>query len=88
MATNITVSDNQGRTLTITSNNDTVDLGNDPSGARMFKVDTPYVINPALTINPDYFAPGTANINGLDHSAQSIMVCEHSGQSVEIHLRG
>lgn len=88
MATNININDNQGRTLTITSTNDTIDLGNDPAGTRMFKVDAPYTITPVLTRNPDYYTPGDANINGINHNAPTIMVCEHPGQSVEIHLRG
>lgn len=88
MPTNININDNQGRILTITSNNDTIDYGNDPAGTRIFKVEAPYTIAPALASNPDYYNPGNANINGINHNAPTIMVCEHPGQSVEIHLRG
>ncbi|MDE6732694.1 MAG: hypothetical protein K2J77_07450 [Oscillospiraceae bacterium] len=88
MATNITINDNQGRTLAITSGNNTIDYGNDPRGARIFRVEAPYTLSHPLRSNPDYYTPGSANINGDVVDGKPIMVVEHQGDNVEIHIRG
>lgn len=88
MATNITINDNQGRTLTITSGNNTIDHGNDPNGARIFRVEAPYTLSHPLTRNPDEYTPGTANINGDVVGGRTIVVIERKGLSVEINVRG
>lgn len=88
MATNITINDNQGRTLTITSVNDTVDYGNDNSGARIFRVDAPYTLSHPLTKNPDEYPYGRADINGNDLDGKNIIVIERQGLNMEIHIRG
>lgn len=87
MATNITINDSQGRTLEITSVNDTVDYGNDKSGARIFRVDAPYNLSHPLTRNPDEYPNGRANVNGDRLGGQNILVVERQGLNVEIHIR-
>lgn len=87
MATNITINDNQGRTLTITSDNDTIDYGNDPYGARIFKVDAPYTLSHPLTRTLDEYPNGRANINGDRLGGKNILVVERQGVDMEIHIR-
>lgn len=88
MATNIKINDNRERTLAITSDNNTIDYGNDPNGARIFRVEAPYSLSHPLTRNPDEYTPGTANINGDVVSGRTITVIERQGLDVEIHVRG
>lgn len=88
MATNITINDNQGRTLTITSDNDTIDYGNDSNNARIFRVDAPYTLSHPLTRNPDEYPCGRADINGDDLNGKNIIVIERQGLNMEIHIRG
>lgn len=88
MATNITIEDNQGRTLSITSANPTIDEKSD-SGSRAFSVAYPYNLSPAIPGNrPIYYAPGKANINGDILSGSHIMVIHRPGNKVEISIRG
>lgn len=88
MATSIKINDNQGRTLAITSGNNTIDYGNDHNGARIFRVEAPYSLSHPLTRNPDEYTPGTANINGDVVGGRTITVVERRGLDVEIHVRG
>lgn len=88
MATNITISDIQGRTLVITSDNNTIDYGNDHNNARIFRVEAPYTLSHPLTRNPDEYPNGTANINGDAVGGKNIVVIEQQGACVEIHIRG
>ena len=87
MATNITINDINGRTLNITSDNDTVDYGNDPNGVRIFRVDAPYTLSQPLTRNPDEYPNGSANVNGDNLNGDNIVVIERQGLNMEIHIR-
>lgn len=87
MATNITIEDNQGRTLSITSANPTIEEKSD-SGSRIFSVAYPYNLSPTPKNNPEYYTPGKANVNGDALSGRTIMVVETKGIEVQIHVRG
>lgn len=89
MATNITIEDDQGRTLSITSANPTIDEGNDPGGARRFRIAYPYDLSPTIPGNrPVYYTPGKANINSDILSGSHIMVIHRPGNNMEINIRG
>lgn len=87
METNIEIRDNQDRVLTITGDNATVDCGNDPNGARIFRVNYPYNLSRPLVNKPVYYNGATATVNGKSLSGNPIMVVEHSPYNVEIHIR-
>lgn len=88
MATNITV---KGKTyLTVTSDGIVTDCGNDGGGARVFTIDKPCNIYPALSENPAHFKDCIASINGLDFGGNGenneIMVVDQH-DCVEIRIR-
>ena len=87
MATCIIITDENDNSLKITSDKDTIDFGNDAGGARKFKVNAPYDLDPALTEGSCSFASGSANVNGDIFSGETITVTEYEGQNVEIIIQ-
>lgn len=89
MATTITIT---GETnLTITSDNPVIDYGNDGGGARVFRVNKPCNINPALSETQAHFKDGIVNINGLDFGGNgddNEIVVFNQSDYVEILVRG
>lgn len=69
MASDISITNNVQ--LTINSDNPTVEMARTATGARVFRINKPCQIIPALAANQVNFPGGIVNINGINHSGNN-----------------